>query len=305
LIAERCRDPTRFPFRRHRHLRKARHDPGRNLRQRHHPLPPEQPDPSGRRDPDGVARQCAGGFPGVVQIREPGSRRAQYLKKQRNIPLRRAPEPLAHRFADDPPAEISGPAAAVLKGRPIVVRGRDRRVPPMGERPGFGGEPPVVGRIRRSDESERPTERVDHLLSVPMLRRMRIGPPAPIRRQLPVGQVGGENGRDRVVGHRTKKYTTGHAIVAPVAASNLVVGRQPGSQSTVRSPCAAERPHTRPGLARFPPTGPRCVRRYCEPGCRLSTRILAATGGSKFARPRHEFRQLQSPVPSPHGTFVS
>src|ERR1051326_1673691 len=110
----------------------------------------------------------------------------------------------------------------------------------------LGLQPPVVSRVRRAHERQRPPERVHHLLIVPVLRAQPLSAPAPFRRKLPLEQMCRHSTGPLVeaglrLAHRVAR-NRGHIFdsdrIFAAAASNS--GTSATSGSTATSTCFTE-----------------------------------------------------------------
>ena len=172
-----------------RHPAARRHESVGDLGPRHRPLPAEEIEASGGRDPAALAGDGAVRRAGGVQVGDGGADVAHELERGGEIVGAAALELRPHRFAGDPAAQIAGPARRVRGARPVVVRGGDRRVVHVREPARLGEEPPFVRGVGRAHERERPAEPVHQFLVVAVLPFDAIAPPRPVGRQLPAGEV--------------------------------------------------------------------------------------------------------------------
>src|ERR1051325_6919619 len=105
----------------------------------------------------------------------------------------------------------------------------------MRELPRVGLEPGVVGLVRRADERQRPTERVDELLIMAMLAVKPFGTPIPARWQLPIARMRRQLGPHGV--HR-RPFRRSHA--GPTANRRFTSSiRRESRQQPARTPARA------------------------------------------------------------------
>jgi hypothetical protein len=177
------------------HHRRIGREPGRDAVAGHRPLPAEQPQAAGRRH----VHRCA-----ARALRAPRRRRAPTRSRPRPPAARAAPRdalrplpphPLRQRLARDPPAQVARAPARLARRGPVVVRRRDRGMVAVGERARLGEQPVRVRRVGRAHERERPPQRVDQLLEVPLVLAYAVAAPRPAGRELPVRQVRRQGGR--------------------------------------------------------------------------------------------------------------
>ena len=184
-------------------LRVGVHPPGTRLA-RQHPLPPQQPQATSRREPHRGGGHRAVRHPGVVQVRQGAPRLPQHLEGERHGVRPQAGHARPHRLPTDPTPQVPGTAQGFLVRRPVVVRGGDGRMIAMGQRPRFLPEPLPVGRVGGAHQRQRPPERVHHFLVVSVLAPQRLITPRPPGRQHPPGQMRRGRWRGGVIGEAAR-----------------------------------------------------------------------------------------------------